>query len=161
MREKSFTSSYRKLPKSLNPSKQWWPKGSEFIFLKFVVVVQSAIKINIATIAGTPRNTQNLQEDRSFHKCSVGPVNTWMCQHWKWGEVVHSICMTHARHLHDHTCVCTAGPAEGEGVTSVINWKENASLKAAQGNVWKIPVSLKHLCLNYACRVLVPIRTGL
>lgn len=80
-----------------------------------------------------------------------------MCQHWKWGEGVHFICTTHARHLHDRTCACTAGPAEGEGVTSVINWKENASLKPAQGNVWKISVSLKHLCLNYACRVFVPI----
>lgn len=133
MREKSFTSSYRKLPKSLNPSKQWRPKGSEFIFRRFVV--QSAIKINTATIAGTARDTKDLLEHYSFHKCSLDPVNKWMCQHWKWGERVHFICMTHARHLHDCTCVCIAGPAEGEGVTSVINWKENASLKPAQGNV--------------------------
>lgn len=109
-------------------------KGLEFICRRLVVVVQSANKINAATIAGTTRDTKDLQEHK-YHKCSLGPVNKWMCQHWKWGKLVHCICMTHARHLHDRTCVCTARPAEGEGVTSVINWKENASLKPAQGNV--------------------------
>lgn len=135
-REKSFTSSSRKLPKSLNPSKQWVAKRIRIHISEVsVVVVQSAIKINIATIAGTTRDTEDLLDRCSFQKSSLGPVNNWMCQHWKWGAVVQFICMTHARHLHDRTCVCTAGPAEGEGVASVINWKENASLKPPQGKV--------------------------
>lgn len=47
--------------------------------------------------------------------------------HWKWEKIVNFICMARV-HLHDRTCVFTARPAEGEGVTSVINWKENATL---------------------------------
>lgn len=101
--------------------------------------VKSAIKINIATFVGSSHDNRN--------------GNVPML---KWGKRRKVFkCMAHA-HLHDRTCVCTAGSAERWGVASVINWEENVSRRPAQGNVWKISLSLKrvaHLCLNYAWRV--------
>lgn len=103
--------------------------------------VKSAITIDIATFFGSSRDNSDRGE------CPNTEVGGKRRKVFK--------CMAHA-HLHDRTCVCTAGSAERWGVTSVINWEENVSRRPAQGNVWKISLSLKRvaqLCLNYAWRV--------